>query len=70
MTMPIEICGTVMDEVSIPLSSFKEPVPDSFPANFCRSRVLTDDTFDNYTWSPYILGYHDPAAFGTITPEK
>ena len=55
-------------EVVIPCASFLEKPLAAFPANFCRSRVLDDDTFDLYSWSPYVLGYHDPLNFGTVSP--
>ena len=40
-----------------------------FPANFCRSRVLTgkDDYVKYYTWSPFLQkGFHDISNFGKL----
>ena len=56
-------------EVRIPVSSFDEPVKEAFPANFGRDRVLSGEkySYDIYTWSPFIVGYHDPVGFGTVT---
>lgn len=57
-------------EVRIPVASFGEPVKASFPANFGRDRVLfgAKYSYDIYTWSPHVVGYHDPVGFGTVTP--
>ena len=57
-------------EVRIPVASFGEPLKESFPANFGRDRVLSGAkySYDIYTWSPYVVGYHDPVGFGMITP--
>ena len=57
-------------EVRIPVASFGEPVKPQFPANFGRDRVLSGEkySYDIYTWSPFIVGYHDPVGFGTVDP--
>ena len=57
-------------EVRIPVASFGEPVGASFPANFGRDRVLAGEkySYDIYSWSPFLVGYHDPVGFGTVLP--
>ena len=57
-------------EVRIPIGCFGEPVKESFPANFGRDRVLSGEkySYDIYTWSPFVVGYHDPIGFGTVAP--
>jgi uncharacterized protein DUF4838/cellulose/xylan binding protein with CBM9 domain/glycosyl hydrolase family 67 len=55
-------------EISIPLKSIGK-VKNQFPANFCRSRVLSDgkDHVIYYSWSPFLKkGFHDIASFGSI----
>ena len=61
-------------EAVIPLKYFGKKVAKSFPANFCRSRVLSgkDDYITHYSWSPFLRnGFHDISNFGKlITHDK
>ena len=55
-------------EIAIPLKSLGK-IKEQFPANFCRSRVLSGekDYVVYYTWSPFLKkGFHDIASFGSI----
>ena len=55
-------------EIAVPLKSLKK-IKKQFPANFCRSRILSDekDYVIYYTWSPFLKkGFHDIASFGSI----
>jgi len=56
-------------EIAIPLKSLGNEIKDQFPANFCRSRVLSDvkDYVIYYSWSPFLKkGFHDLESFGSI----
>jgi hypothetical protein len=55
--------------MTIPLEALPGLNKKSFPANFCRNRVVRgkSNTESLYTWSPYLRrGFHDYENFGTI----
>ena len=61
--------GSVVFTVSIPLASLGD-VPDSFPAEFCRSRLtISGKGIGRYHWSPWPVKLFDALEeFGTIEP--
>lgn len=56
-------------EIAIPLKYLGNVNPDSFPANFCRNRILTGKSghIENYTWNRLLkTGFHEVENFGVI----